>query len=71
MEMLTTFLSMRQDGTNQGMINVLSPRVKGLGSKAASAYLAERSGYGFCTRCGKKLKGDTSRELCYACWKEG
>ena len=27
------------------------------------------SGYGFCRRCGKKLRGDRSKDLCYECWK--
>jgi hypothetical protein len=25
---------------------------------------------GYCKRCSKKLKGDTSKHLCYECWKK-
>lgn len=28
------------------------------------------SGYGHCNNCGKKLRGDTSKRLCHACWKK-
>lgn len=28
------------------------------------------SGYGYCDRCGKKLRGNKSKELCYSCWSQ-
>lgn len=30
-----------------------------------------QSGYGYCNRCGKKLRGNKAKPLCYACWSSG
>lgn len=60
----------------QGMINMISPRVKGLSSGYSSnpprrigpRGNSKKHTYGYCNKCGKKLRGDKSKDLCYECW---
>lgn len=60
----------------QGMINMIAPRVKGLSSayssnstkRIVSSSLSKNPTYGFCNNCGKKLRGNKSKDLCYECW---
>ena len=33
-------------------------------------YSNANSGYGYCDECGKKLRGDRSKSLCYECWSD-
>ncbi len=39
-------------------------------SSKKSGYKSSKSPYGHCKRCSKKLSGDKSKSLCYACWKK-
>ena len=59
----------------QGMVSLISSRVKGLSSNSSypkkqigSGGYSKHSDYGYCNKCGKKLRGDKSKELCYECW---
>ena len=31
-------------------------------------YIGDDDDDGFCDRCGKQLRGDLTKELCYECW---
>jgi hypothetical protein len=59
----------------QGMVSIISSRVKGLSSGPSYALKqieagsnSKDSNYGYCKECGKKLRGDKSKDLCYECW---
>ena len=51
---------------SQGMINLLAPKVKGITGYSKKAI--EAKSYGYCQKCGRRLRGDTSKKLCYDCW---
>lgn len=64
---------------SQGMKELIAPRVKGLivnstsqrlVSSNFSSYNSANSRYGHCNNCGKVLRGNKGKELCYSCWKD-